>query len=41
MAELVQALMAEYEVSDATARETTQSFLTQCLAATVVQERPE
>jgi hypothetical protein len=41
MNELVDALLREYEVSDATARETTQAFLSQCLEAAVVLEQDE
>lgn len=37
--ELVAALVAEYEVSDDLARETTQAFLAQCLEAAVVTEQ--
>lgn len=39
VSELVAALLAEYEVSDATARETTRAFLAQCLDAAVVTEQ--
>jgi len=38
MEELVSALQAEYEVTDAEARDTTRAFLTQCLEAAVVLE---
>ena len=38
MAELVSALSAEYEVTEAVARETTLAFLAQCLEAAVVLE---
>lgn len=41
MTELVGALLAEYEVTAATARETTQAFLAQCLEAAVVTEQAE
>ena len=37
--DLVEALQAEYEVSEPEARETTEAFLAQCLAAKVVLER--
>jgi coenzyme PQQ synthesis protein D (PqqD) len=38
MEDLVSALQAEYEVTDAEARDTTRVFLTQCLEAAVVLE---
>lgn len=37
-AELVDALLQEYEVSEEIARETTRAFLDHCVAAAVVQE---
>jgi len=40
VAELVQALLSEYEVTEESARQTTEAFLAQCLEAAVVLERP-
>lgn len=39
MADLVAALLAEYEVSEPEAQQTTRAFLSQCLEAKVVVER--
>lgn len=41
LAELVAALLAEYEVTPEAATATTQAFLAQCLETAVILERPE